>query len=373
MMPVRRAICCLIACLALVCHAPAPARADDDFEVPPPEKPFSAYPAPAAPDYAKPASWAAWPGRKSAADVVPPGIETPVAANPKADVFFVHPTTYLESTTWNAKFNEGGFTGKQLDMDVLRYQAGVFNACCRIYVPRYRQATLGAFLNPGDDANKSFELAYSDVIRAFDYYVEHENNGRPFILASHSQGSLHATRLLQERILSNPGLRKRLVAAYIVGASLPESIDYTGLPVCENARQTGCILDWNSAASLDVFASTRSEMVTYGASKYQPVGDKNWLCVNPLSWDRTSTSPASGNKASLPIVLEDEELPHVISGITGARCEKGRLLVDIPPAKRVGFDDALTMFGSYHNQDYSLFYASVRQNAIDRVEAFTAH
>ena len=62
----------------------------------------------------------------------------------------------------------------------------------------------------------AFELAYSDVLRAFDYYLAHENHGRPFILASHSQGSLHALRLIQERLAGKP-LQKQLVAAYLIG------------------------------------------------------------------------------------------------------------------------------------------------------------
>ena len=90
----------------------------------------------------------------------------------------------------------------------------------------------------------------------------------------------------------------------------------------------------------------------------------------PLSWDRTTVSLASANKASLPIVKQGEPLPPVVSDITGARCERGRLVIKIPLGKRKGFKDPLTVFGSYHNQDYSLFYGSISQNAIDRVEAF---
>ena len=136
------------------------------------------------------------PGRKSNADVIPPGIKGDLAVNPQADVFFIHPTTYLDNATWNARFDEDGFTGRQLEDAVVRYQVSTFNGCCRIFAPRYRQATLSVFVNPSDDSNKALDLAYSDVVRAFDRFIEKENNGRPFILASHSQGSLHATRLL---------------------------------------------------------------------------------------------------------------------------------------------------------------------------------
>jgi hypothetical protein len=166
-------------------------------------------------------------------------------------------------------------------------------------------------------------------------------------------------------------VKKRLIAAYIIGASMPDEIAYTGLPVCGSARQTGCLIDWNSATSLTVLALGRRQMITYSDGKYQLVGNKTWLCVNPLSWDRTTVSPASANTGALPIVEHDQPLPRVASGITGARCERGRLIIKIPLGKRKGFKDPLTTFGSYHNQDYSLFYGSIRQNVIDRVDAFT--
>lgn len=341
-----------------------------ELKLRPPAKPFASYKAPPAPNYADKESWAVWPGRASPADQIPPGIDGTMAKNPKADVFFIHPTTFLSNSSWNAKYDEGDFTGTQIEQAVLRYQVSAFNGCCRMYAPRYRQATLSAFLNPGSDANKSFDLAYSDVVRAFDYYMANANKGRPFILASHSQGSLHAIRLLQERIIGRPDVRKRLVAAYVVGASLPETIEYTGLPVCNSATQTGCIVDWNSATGLTVLALGRRQMITYSDGKYQLVGNKTWLCVNPLSWDRNTVSPASENKSALPIVDHGEALPRVMTGITGARCERGRLVIKIPLGKRKGFKDPLTFFGSYHNQDYSLFYGSIRQNAIDRVNAF---
>ena len=336
----------------------------------PPPKPFDSYPKPPFPDYAKREAWVVWPGHASAADDIPAGLKGEIPSKPKADVFFIHPTTFLTNTAWNAKYDEGDFAKTQLEQDVLRYQTSVFNGCCRIYAPRYRQATLSAFLNPGDDANKAFDLAYSDVLRAFDTYVANQNRGRPFVLASHSQGSLHATRLIQERIINDAKLRKRLVAAYVVGASLPSDPKFTGLPVCTQAKQTGCLVDWNSAASVTVMALGRRQMITFADGKYQPVGNKTWLCVNPLSWDSRTISPPSANMGSLPFAGVGKPMPGLVAGVTGARCERGRLIISIPRKRRSGFTDTLTVLGSYHNQDYNLFYESVRRNAIERVKAF---
>jgi hypothetical protein len=136
------------ALLILIAMAGAPALAAD-FKTP--EKPFAEMPAPPAPDYAKAEAWVVWPGRQSPADGMPQGTKGIVAQNPKADVFFIHPTTYLSNATWNARFDEGGATGSQLEYGVLRYQLAVFSGCCRMFAPRYRQTTISAFLKPDAD------------------------------------------------------------------------------------------------------------------------------------------------------------------------------------------------------------------------------
>lgn len=327
--------------------------------------------APPEPDYRLPSAWAVWPGIPSAADTVPDGAKPGRSSSPAADVFFIHPTTYLGNDTWNAAFDAGGFTGQQLDETVLGYQASIFNACCRMFAPRYRQATIGAFLRPSKDSFLAYDLAYGDVLRAFDFYLEHQSKGRPFILASHSQGSLHATRLIKERIVGDEALRRRLVAAYVVGASLPETIDHTGLPVCTTAIQTGCLVNWNSAALLTPLALGRGLMVTWNKGAYRAVALNKWLCVNPLSWDRTTESPAAANKGALPFAGLGRPIPALRSGVTGARCSRGRLVISIAREKREGFSDVMTKFGSFHNLDYALFYDSVRRNAVQRVDAYT--
>ena len=196
-----------------------------------PSKPFAAMPKPPAPDYDSRDAWLVWPGRASRADVVPRGIEGTPARDPQVDVFFIHPTTYLDNTAWNARFDEAS-TMATLENGVLPYQVSTFNGCCRIYAPRYRQATISTFLRPSRDSFAAFDLAYSDVLRAFDYYLAKENAGRSFIIAGHSQGSMHVTRLLRERMVENGDLRRRLVAAYVVGASLPER-------TCRSVRARG--------------------------------------------------------------------------------------------------------------------------------------
>ena len=63
---------------------------------------------------------------------------------------------------------------------------------------------------------KAYAFALQDVKRAFQYYIDHYNNGRPFILVGHSQGTFHLMPLLEQMIDQTP-LKDRLVAAYAIG------------------------------------------------------------------------------------------------------------------------------------------------------------
>jgi hypothetical protein len=327
---------------------------------------------PPPPDYARADGWAAWPGRPSGADTIPPGMtDAALPEDQKADVFFIHPTTYLTGGG-NARYDEPGLPSTQIDQGVLRFQASAFNACCRIYAPHYRQAGIAAFTKDDDArAQAAFQLAYADVLRAFNYYLAHQNRGRPFIIASHSQGSLHALRLLQERIAGQP-LQQHLVAAYVVGYFVPLDIERAGLPVCRFAAQTGCVLSWNTVkAGASENLRKRGHLIWLDG-RYQHLAGLKLVCVNPLNWTLGGTAPAPLNLGALPGVGSGAELRAPVPQLTGATCDGAALQVSVPLEQRLGFADALTLFGSYHIFDYNLFYTNIRVNAKQRVMAYRA-
>lgn len=336
-----------------------------------PSRPFSAADAPPAPDYAQASAWSVWPGQASRADEVPPGADPridPAAA--KADVFFIQPTTYLIGQGWNAAYDQGGMTRVMLEDGVLPDQASAYNGCCRIYAPRYRQAALAAFLGETPDGDAALDLAYSDVLRAFDYYIAHENHGRPFIIAAHSQGSLHAMRLIQQRVIGTP-LARRLVAVYAIGSFLPADIEAKGLPICRSADQTGCAIDWNSVSAQGVQARLHSGGLIWWDGRYQPFGAHRIVCVNPLDWRADSAAPASANPGAVP-PTKVGPLAAPVAGRIGAACQGGLLVVDIPDELKGRFSTLATRGGVYHVLDYNLFYMAIRQNAEARVAAFEA-
>ena len=342
-----------------VCCAPLPSPAADAT--------------PPAPEYARPDAWAAWPGRASGADVIAPGLPAArLSADEQVDVFFIHPTTYLAGAAHNARYDEPGLASAQIEHGVLRFQASAFNACCRIYAPHYRQAALSAFWSLGeDDAKAAYELAYGDVLRAFDYYLAHENRGRPFIIASHSQGSLHALRLLQERIAGRP-VSERLVAAYVIGYYVPADIARLGIAVCDSPTQTGCLVDWNTVKEGVRAGEHEQSRFIWWEGRYQHPAGRALVCVNPLNWRAGGKAGAELNLGALPGVRPGEELLPVVPRLTGAQCDGALLHIDIALSQRRGFANALTLFGSYHVYDYNIFYTNIRVNAEDRVRAYRA-
>jgi hypothetical protein len=322
------------------------------------------------PDYGHPQAWLAFPGRDGPERSTPPGFVAVDEATAAADVFFIHPTTYLKNDVENAAYNADG----PYDMAVLLGQISAFNGCCRIYAPRYRQASLQAL----KQSPEAVQIAYGDVARAFHYYVEHENRGRPFIIASHSQGSQLAIELLQREILGSP-LRKQLVAAYVVGEYVTPKFSQLGLPACESARQTGCIMSWNTGQSGRGWLQKRLHENRYWWNGQEtPIEDSPGLCINPLTWTPAGVAPADSNGGSLPFpsppfLQRAGALPSLWPHLTGAACKNGVLEVDVPFRAPSGYHNRLSLFtGSYHTNDYGMFYAAIRGNAIDRVQSFIA-
>lgn len=335
-----------------------------------PSTPFAQTTPPPAPDYARPAAWLAFPGRNGLERSTPPEMTPIDEAKAPVDVFFVHPTTFKGSAVWNAPFDADD-KAAPLNPPVLLDQISVFNGCCRMYAPRYRQATLAALKEP-----KAMAVAFDDVVAAFRYYIKYLNKGRPFIIASHSQGTFHAIHLLQQEILGTP-LKSRLVAAYLIGGYTPDTFGELGLPICDGATQTGCVISYNTSQA----GRSGARMIVDGRNywwrgKFVTNGKPNSICVNPLNWKQQGAAPANANGGSLPFPTAPfgttaKPLPALVTKLSGAECRNSLLEINVPWGAPSGFTDKLSwIFGSYHLNDYGLFYDALRRNAIDRSRAW---
>jgi hypothetical protein len=300
-------------------------------------------------------TWAALPDRQDNADVVPTGA-TDNQATAAVDVFFLHPTTYYNRANWNQPLDDPG-ANEFTDKNVLRGQASSFNGSGRVYAPRYRQATLYSFRDKEGNREKALDLAYSDVKAAFQYYLENYNEGRPIILASHSQGSRHGTKLLEEFFAEEP-LRSQFVAAYMVGwGGSPDKNEeeIAGIPVCDSPDQTGCWLTWNSVAKRDPESRI----------------SKDAVCVNPLTWKTDGEYAAHElNLGGVSFPEDENETPEPDVGVVCAQCVDGVLVVSRPEVE--GYSYMPMGKDNYHIYDYGLFYMNVRENVRERVEAYLA-
>ena len=336
-----------------------------------PDKSFDELTRPPAPDYAHASSWAALPDRQDAADVAPASAAIPEAqAVAPADVFYIHPTTYRGGENWNqdiAMADVNAWT----DISVVARQASAFNGCCKIYAPRYRQATIAA-MGALESGPKAYDIAYGDVVRAWRHYVENWNNGRPFIIASHSQGTLHAVRLLEEEIDGTP-LADTMIAAYVVGIGVPEGTFGRGLKTitrCRSATDTGCVISWNTFGMNGDARSMTDRIQAQYRSKYGTTEGQDLACWNPVSAsDESGWFDDVAGHGALPGVASADPLPALTQG-PGAKCQNGVLLTEIPSNE--SFQLMVLEGENLHMHDFDLFYGSIRANAVARTEAFLA-
>lgn len=328
---------------------------------------FEEEPAPPGPDYRKPELWIARPSMPdSPALWLPAGFRPNAAGEPLVSVFFIHPTSYLDKERWNAPLDDE--EANRLARVFVRSQASAFAGVGAVWAPRYRQATVGAFLTRRADADKAIALAFSDILAAFDQFLAQAPADKPIVLAGHSQGSLHLTRLLVDRVAGTP-LARRVAAAYVIGWPVSTTVDLPalGLPACETAADSGCILSWQSFAEP---AEPRQVVDLYAASlgaTGQPRADTPILCVNPITGVRDGAAPAAANLGTLLPNAEFTEA-SLETGLVPARCDRrGLLLIGEDPPSLPRY---VLPGNNYHVFDYALFWGSIRADAERRVERF---
>jgi hypothetical protein len=325
---------------------------------------FEAAKAGSATDYSKARSWVARPDM----DADPSRWRPEAIADEStgdAAVFYVHPTTYLNTDTWNAAMESGGDTEFRTQLFV-QSQASAFNGVGRVWAPRYRQAAYGAFLLKSEDAIKALDFAYHDVAAAFDEFVR-EAGDRPIILAGHSQGALHLERLLHEKVAGKP-IARRVVAAYVVGWPISTTSDLPalGFPACTSPDQSGCILSWMTfadPANPDVIFDDWEKTKGLNGGPRR-VGDV--LCVNPITGIENGEASSQDNAGSL-IPSADLRSATLEPGIVGARCTKGLLILQgVPPP----LGPYVLPGNNYHVYDYALFWGAIRRDAERRLSAW---
>lgn len=307
---------------------------------------------PQKPDYKQIDSWVAHPSKNDMADSLPKDLPKDLILKAQeVDIFFIYPTSYLKKENrpnqWNAAINDFELN-KITETSSILNQASVFNGLGRIYAPRYRQAHLWSFFeNPAiGNGKKALDLAYSDVKEAFEYYLKNENNGRPIIIAGHSQGSLHGKLLLKEFFDGKP-FQNKLVIAYLPGMSI-KATEFKYLQPSQNSKEVGVWASWNTFSN----GFEPKNLNTYF---------KNAVSINPISW---SNEPQTiMNKYNIGGVGRNFTY---IKNPCSAQVHEGILWMgdlNIPGAK-------LLKIKNWHFADYNLYWGAIRKNAFERTEKY---
>lgn len=251
--------------------------------------------------------------------------------------------------------------------------ASAFEESTNVFLPFYRQSSLKyageVWRRDGNGDAALSGIPYEDITAALDYYFENYNNGRPFILASHSQGSAISKLVLKKYFKEHPEYYSRMVAAYVIGyAVTKDDLDANPhLKFASGESDTGVIISWNTEGKGNVENNVKT-CVLY----------PNAISINPLNWKLDGTyAPTSENLGSL--MLNEEQTQFVI-GDVGADAqvipERGVILTNaqiepIPPEIAAV---ATEFFGpdGRHESDYTFYYNNIKANVAKRIATFKA-
>ena len=294
-------------------------------------------------DYADAGSWAYW----------------RVGENKPADLFIVCPTVDL-GTGGNKNMSLADNEARKNFYGALNMERGIYEQHCRMYAPYYRQAVLADYDLPANEAEPYFNLAYKDVRAAFVYYMQHENSGRPFVLAGFSQGAEMCLRLLKE-FGNEDFVKDNMVACYAIGWRFTpqEAEKYPYIQPAKCADDLGKVIIFNSEAP----EVTSSAIVPEGVKTF---------AINPLTWNCGSEKAPKTLNAGARFTDYSGAVVREVPQLTGCYIDSERGTLKVTDVDKKEFVPGLPLFneGVYHIYDYQFFYRNLQQNVNLRVKTF---
>ena len=287
-------------------------------------------------------------------------LTTDTSCSKPVDVFYLYPTAYQKGPgdgNYCAVDNVSMVKGAN---GAFNRQATAFLPVGNIFAPYYRQADAGYIFSlptvaEQDEAIRQVPAA--DALAAFRYYLDHYNNGRPFILAGHSQGSNVLLFILSE-ISRQPEVYSRMVAAYVIGFSVTqEYLDQNpSLTFASGPDDTGVIISFNTEAE----GVTQSPVVRPGA-----------LAINPISWTLDDTkAPKEDNLGSITLITTSVSDLTPVMNLASAQVDPVRGVVLCKSVAPAMFSLPGLPAGVYHTFDYPFYFYNIRANAQNRVDHY---
>lgn len=260
------------------------------------------------------------------------------------DIFYICST---ETDDW---INEQGDTMHFADMTKPEHHAALYGemrgvdslVCpdiCNFFAPYYNQATIEGLLRDTSECRARCAQAAEEIVRAFDWYMQHLNHGRRFVLMGYSQGGYAVVELLKHLTAEQASC---MVAAYVIGYQVTkQDLLYPSIHAAQGATDTGVTICYNSVASIEAEIPVLSGNTAIG--------------INPINW-RTDATPAKyvfdfdGACDTLTATLDTRTHLTIIDGYDGRR----------PVLPFVGKQ------GNYHALEIPLYYRSLRENIAQR-------
>lgn len=298
-------------------------------------------------------------------------LSVPTELDKEVDVFYLYPTSWQ-------KTNESDSDIADIDNPMMvqnaqlafQKQATAFETVGNIYAPYYRQEDSSSAMSLTHDEQQEVVrgIPTTDAIAAFDYYIKNYNNGRPFILASHSQGSNIMIFLLADYMKEHPDVYNRMIAAYVIGYSVTDEYlaENPHLKFAQGPDDTGVIVSYNTEA--ETVLPPGDPVVTPGA-----------LVINPINWTRDETlATAAESLGSIElnpdgsVVTNPDGTFKVVKNFADAQVDtsKGALICSTADVDTLAPGNAGFGKGVFHTSDYSFYYFNLRENAVQRTESY---
>lgn len=289
-------------------------------------------------------------------------LSVPASTDKEVDIFYLYPTAWQKVNENEPNVcaidNPSMLKGAKIAYD---YQATAFEPVGNVYAPYYRQDDAAYCLSlPVAEQDKLVGgIPKTDVFAAFDYYINNYNQGRPFILAGHSQGSNVMIYLLAEYMKVNPEVYERMVAAYAIGWSVTD--EYLAknphLKFAQGPDDTGVIISYNTEAP--------------NVKEINPIVLPGAQVINPISWTREETLATA--EEGLGSILPNKDLKFSPVGkYADARIDKDRgvLICSTADAEKLVTGSKVFGKGIYHSYDYAFYYYNIRENAANRIKNY---
>lgn len=278
------------------------------------------------------------------------------------DVFYITPTCVRDWT------DSAGVVHHQMDVENMKQRAAIdgsntlacalFSKSCRFYSPYYRQITMESWMQPQEEIEARYQSAHQDIIAAFTYYMKNLNQGRPFILAGHSQGAKAVLELLKHTVTQQQ--HQKMVAAYMFGFEIRQADlnNHELLKPAQDSLDCGVVVCYNSVSKPKAIL---------------PLFKDNVVAINPINW-HTDTKYATAKENLGSVFFKKDGRSDTLFYQVGARIDPSihTLVIDGLNDDEYYIPSVGKLFpkGNYHVYEINLYFLNLQKNIKQRIEAF---